>query len=77
VLHTEDDVRNAMRGLSNEKLAAVWEQTEQQPASAELAMTRGWLIDELETRMSEADFDCWIYGEADGTQASPAAFLTI
>lgn len=63
--------------LSNDMLVFVWLETGQQPSSRELALVRGWLIDELETRMSEADFDRWIYGESDGTQVSPAAFLAL
>lgn len=81
--------REAVSKLTDEKLAVTWLLTEAMPMSEELAMTRGWLMDELETRMNALDkqgaksplsfgqstgrFDRWIW--TDGDAVDPLPFL--
>lgn len=81
--------REAIGRKSDELLATTWLLTETQPMSEELAMTRGWLMDELETRMdaldkrdaksplsfgqSESRFDRWLW--TDGDAVDPLPFL--
>lgn len=65
--------RESISRRSNEMLATAWLLTETQPMSEALAMTRGWLMDELETRMSPEKFDAWIW--TDGDAVDPLPFL--
>lgn len=66
--------REAVSRLSNEKLSMTWLLTEAMPMSEELAMTRGWLMDELETRMDADKFDAWLW--TDGDAVNPLPYLT-
>jgi hypothetical protein len=59
--------------LSDEELSVQWLLTEAMPMSEELAMTRGWLMDELEKRMGAEQFDAWLW--TDGDAVDPAPFL--
>lgn len=72
-MQTATDVQTAMRNLTNETLAAVWMQTEQQPMTAELALTRQWLMDELEQRMGDR-YDLWLFADSDEL-TNPLFFL--
>jgi hypothetical protein len=65
--------RAALRELTDETLSVTWLMTETLEMSAELAKTRGWLIDELEQRMSPDRFDAWIF--TDGDAVDPFPFL--
>lgn len=65
--------RKAVSRQSDELLATTWLLTETQPMSEELAMTRGWLMDELETRMGPEKFDAWVW--TDGDAVDPLPFL--
>lgn len=65
--------RKSIGSKSDELLATAWLLTEAQPMSEELAMTRGWLMDELETRMGPEKFDRWIW--TDGDAVDPLPFL--
>lgn len=47
--------RERVAALSDEALSVQWLLTETMPMSEELAMTRGWLMDELEERMNARD----------------------
>lgn len=47
--------REKLGRLTDETLATTWLLTEAMPMTEELAMTRGWLIDELEIRMNALD----------------------
>lgn len=50
-------------------LVGDFELTETMPMTQELAIARGWIMDELEERNPEA-FNAWM----DGNEASPRAF---
>jgi hypothetical protein len=65
--------REGVRQQSDELLATAWLLTETMPMSEELAMTRGWLIDELEQRMGPDLFDAWLW--TDGDAVDPLPFL--
>lgn len=69
----EATARAAISRKSNELLATAWILTEAMPMSEELAVTRGWLIDELEARMGPDKFDAWLW--TDGDAVDPLPFL--
>lgn len=54
------------------QLIADWELTERLPYTPELAVTRGWLMDEFERRDPEA-YDAWI----EAYDASPRDFFKV
>lgn len=76
--------------LTNEALCLAWMATETQPVTEELALTRGWLMDELERRMNALDardarsayslgqsvsrFDRWLFADCEGAN-NPAGYL--
>lgn len=51
--------RNVLKELSTENLIKQFEMLEKMKISVETAMVRGWIMDELEERDSEA-FDKWL-----------------
>lgn|SRR5690349_19402842 len=62
--------------LNDEALCIAWTITETQPATEELAITRGWMLDELHKRLGDDLFDEWLMAVDDnGTGVSPAPFL--
>lgn len=79
--------RKLISRKSDEKLSVTWLLTETQPMSEALAMTRGWLMDELETRMNARDkqdaqspvslgqtvsrFDRWLWTDGDAVDPLP------
>lgn len=79
--------RERISRQSDDMLATAWLLTETQPMSEALAMTRGWLMDELETRMDAADlrdakspcflgqsesrFDRWLWTDGDAVDPLP------
>lgn len=79
--------RESISRKSDELLATAWLLTETQPMSEALAMTRGWLMDELETRMNALDkrdaqaphflgqtesrFDRWLWTDGDAVDPLP------
>lgn len=65
--------RGRIAALSDGELSVQWLLTEAMPMSEELAMTRGWLMNELETRMTPEQFDAWVF--TDGDAVDPAPFL--
>lgn len=67
----EATVREAISRLTDENLSVTWLLTEAMPMSEELAMTRGWLLDELETRMGDEKFDVWVRADGDGVDPLP------
>lgn len=50
-------------GLTNEQLLKAWEATEYLSTSPETAITRGWIMDELEKRNPSA-FNAWLDSES-------------
>lgn len=59
-------VINTLKGFSAKKLCELWEESENQTMNSELAMVRGWIMDELESKDAKR-FDSWI--ENDGSPA--------
>jgi hypothetical protein len=85
----EEIARTSLGRLSDKRLAETWMLTNSQPATREVTITRGWLLDELEARMNRRDseevkhpaylgaalgrFDRWL--EAECNPASPVSPL--
>ena len=65
---TPDHIKSA----STKKLLELWELTESMNRSQELAIVRGWLMDELEARDPEG-FDRWI--DSEDPNADPKDFI--
>ena len=65
---TPDHIKNA----STKKLLELWDLTENMKHSQELAIVRGWLMDELEARDPEG-FDRWI--DSEDPNADPKDFI--
>jgi hypothetical protein len=62
--------------LSDEALCLAWMATETQPATQELAITRGWLMDELHNRLGDDAFDEWLTAVDDnGNGLNPLAYF--
>lgn len=72
-MKSEADARERLSQQSNELLATTWLLTETMPMSQELAVTRGWIIDELGKRMSAVQFNRWLW--TDGDAVDPLPFL--
>lgn len=53
------ELNNAVKNYSTKKLCELFELTNEQPITIELAEVRGALMDELKSRDSKA-FDLWI-----------------
>lgn len=65
---TPDHIKNA----STKKLLELWDLTKSMKHSQELAIVRGWLMDELEARDPEG-FDRWI--DSEDPNADPKDFI--
>lgn len=63
--------RTEISRKSDELLATTWLLTEVMPMSEELAVTRRWLMDELETRMGAEKFETWLFTDADAVDPLP------
>lgn len=62
--------------LSNEALCIAWMATETQPVTQELAMTRGWMLDELNARLDDDLFDEWLVAvDENGDSLNPLVFF--
>jgi hypothetical protein len=62
--------------LSNEALCLAWMGTEGKPATSELAVVRGWIMDELNRRIGDDLFDEWLIDVDDnGNGVSPFAYF--
>lgn len=72
-MKSEADARERLSQQSNELLATTWLLTEAMPMSQELAVTRGWIADELEKRMTVDQFEAWLF--TDGDAVDPLPFL--
>lgn len=57
--NTEKKARSMLSRLSLEQLIKEFDMTEGMPASFELSMVRGWIMDELEKRNPTA-YDKWL-----------------
>lgn len=64
--------------LTDEALCLAWMATEGKPVTQELALVRGWMMDELNDRLGDDLFDEWlIAADEDGAGANPLAYLAI
>jgi hypothetical protein len=62
--------------LNDEALCIAWTITETQPVTKELALTRGWLLDELHKRLGDDLFDEWLIAvDENGKGVDPQSFL--
>jgi hypothetical protein len=68
---SEATAREALRRLTDETLSVTWLATEVMPMSEELAVTRGWLMDELEARMGVEKFDAWVFANSNVVDPLP------
>jgi hypothetical protein len=66
-------VRAMSAKLSDEALCLAWMATEGKPVTQELAIVRGWIMDELNERLGDDQFDEWLM--ADGDAPNPLAFF--
>ncbi|WP_370665393.1 hypothetical protein [Streptomyces sp. IBSBF 2507] len=53
-IQSEHIARASIGRLSNERLAETWMLTNEQSAERKVTILRGWLLDEIETRMERA-----------------------
>lgn len=49
--------------LSDEALCLAWMGTEGKPGTQELALVRGWIMDELNARLGDDLFDEWLIAD--------------
>jgi hypothetical protein len=86
----EAKARGMVAELTDDALRLAWMATETQPVTEELAITRGWIMDELERRMNALDardaksaysfgqsvsrFDRWLFTDCEGAN-DPASYL--
>jgi hypothetical protein len=62
--------------LSDEALCLAWMATEGQPATQELALVRGWIMDELNRRLGDDLFDEWLMAvDENGDALNPLVFF--
>lgn len=52
---SEAIARDSIQRLTNERLAATWDDTSKVAVTRAVTITRGWLMDELEARMKALD----------------------
>lgn len=63
--------------LTDEALCLAWMATENKPVTQELAIVRGWLMDEINERLGDPLFDEWLMDVDDnGDGVNPLAYLT-
>lgn len=70
-----DKVRAMASKLTDETLCLAWMGTEGKPVTQELAIVRGWMMDELNERLGDDLFDEWLAGDDDGNSVNPLAYL--
>jgi hypothetical protein len=64
--------------LSDEALCLAWMATEGKPVTQELALVRGWIMDELNERLDDDLFDEWLVAtDEGGNGVNPLAFLAL
>ncbi|MGW0468278.1 hypothetical protein ACWDX6_23885 [Streptomyces sp. NPDC003027] len=62
--------------LTTEALCLAWMGTEGKPVTEEVAMVRGWLMNELNRRLGDDLFDEWLIDVDDeGNGVSPLAYF--
>lgn len=69
-------VREMSAKLSDEALCLAWMAAEGKPVTKELALVRGWIMDELNARLGDDLFDEWLMAtDADGNGVNPLAYF--
>ena len=64
------------RQLSDEALCLAWMLTESKAVTQELAIVRGWLMDELHERLGDDLFDEWLMAvDGNGDGVNPLVYL--
>jgi hypothetical protein len=63
--------------LTDEALCLAWMGTEGKPATNELAIVRGWIMDALNARLGDDLFDEWLAGDDNGDTLNPLAFFAL
>lgn len=72
----EAKVADMATKLTDEALCLAWMGTEGKPATKELAIVRGWIMDELNKRLGDDQFDEWLTDvDEDGNGVNPLAYL--
>ncbi|WP_329474227.1 hypothetical protein OIE75_41300 (plasmid) [Streptomyces sp. NBC_01723] len=71
----ETAVRAMAANLTDEALRFAWMGTEGKPVTQELAIVRGWIMDELNARLGDDLFDEWLAGDDNGDTVNPLAFF--
>jgi hypothetical protein len=72
----ETAVQEMAAELTNEALCLAWLVTEGKPATRELAIVRGWIMDELHRRLGDDLFDEWLMAvDENGDSLNPLAFF--
>jgi hypothetical protein len=62
--------------LTDEALCLAWMGTEGKPVTKELAIVRGWIMDELNARLGDDLFDKWLVAtDEDGNGVDPLDYL--
>jgi len=62
--------------LSDEALCFAWMGTEGKPGTKELAIVRGWVMDELNRRLGDDLFDEWLVAvDENGNSLNPLDFF--
>jgi hypothetical protein len=70
------EVRSMSAKLSDEVLCLSWMGTEGKPVTQEVALVRGWIMDELNERLGDDLFDEWLMAvDEDGNGVNPLAFF--
>lgn len=72
----EAEVLAMIAELNDESLRIAWMATEGATVTKELAITRGWLLDELHKRLGDDLFDEWLVAvDDDGQGVDPQSFF--
>lgn len=72
----EATMREMTAGLTDESLCIAWVATEGATVTKELALVRGWILDELHKRLGDDLFDEWLVALDDnGESVDPLGFF--
>lgn len=72
----EAEMREMTAGLTDESLCIAWMATEGATVTKELSLVRGWILDELHTRLGDDLFDEWLVAVDDnGEGVNPLAYF--
>lgn len=73
---TQTEIQAMAANLSTEALCLAWMGTEDEPVTKELAIVRGWIMDELNVRLGDDLFDEWLMDTDDnGKGANPLDYF--